>query len=315
VDVTRNAPASAKRSARFVRIEACVAAGSEAERTAAEAFDAGASGIEERPGAAAGDALLLIYAPSAAADAIVRRLEEALGAAVRIGAPEAEPEVDWSTAWREGIEAVEVSPRLRLRPPFLPAAPRAGQREIVIEPGQAFGTGGHASTRLALELVDALASGLPAGARVLDVGTGSGVLALAALALGATRAVAFDLDPLAAPAARDNARANGLGAGLVVFTGPLDALAGGGFDAVLANLLRSELVPILPGLAGKVEPGGAMVLAGLLASDVPEVVSRLEAQGFGVEARRCLEDADGEVWVGLLMRRRAGADASRRADA
>jgi len=314
VSVPRSSVTSARRSPEFVRIVARVAAGEAAEHASAEAFEAGAGGIEERPGDAPGRTELVIYAPLAAADTIVDRLGAALGDAITLGTPVPEPEVDWSVAWRDGLAAVDVSSRLRVRPPFVAAEPRPGRSEIVIEPGQAFGTGGHASTRLALELVDVAAQAQRAGTRVLDVGTGSGVLALAALGLGATWAVAHDLDPLAAPAARDNARTNALAGRLAVFTGPVDALGGPPFDAVLANLLRTELVPILPAVASRVAPDGRLILAGLLESDVAEVEGRLAAFGFVRASARRIEDADGEVWVGLLMRRRAGAS-SRRGDA
>lgn len=289
------------------------AAGEHAERASAEAFEAGAGGIEERSSTEPSRVDLFIYAPAAAADAIWRKLDAALGSAVVLSPPEPEPEVDWSLAWREGMTAIDVSPRLRIRPPFVETVPGAGRCEIVIEPGQAFGTGAHASTRLALELVEVAVGGLGPTARVLDIGTGSGVLALAALALGAARAVAFDLDPLAAPAARDNARENALASRLSVFTGPVAALRETPFDAVLANLLRTELVPILPAIAKRVSPGGALVLAGLLGADVADVETRLAAWGFGRAAERHFEDADGETWVGLLMRRAGGA-ATRRAD-
>lgn len=306
-----SAPTSRAASARarggFVRIVARLAAGDAAERASAEAFEAGAGGIEERPGDAPGRTELVIYAPAAAADAIVDRLAEALGSAVALAPPETEPEVDWSLAWRDGLTAIDVSPRLRVRPPFVAAEPRPGRAEIVIEPGQAFGTGGHASTRLALELVDLAAPTFPPGARVLDVGTGSGVLALAALALGAARALGVDLDPLAAPAARANAHMNALADRLAVLTGSVGAIAGPPFDAVLANLLRSELTPILPAVALRVARAGHLVLAGLLGEDVAEVEARLAALGFVRAAERRATDADGEVWVGLLMRRRAEA--------
>src|SRR5207249_3755458 len=121
---------------------------------------------------------------------------------------------------------IEVSERLRIRASFEPSPPRAGQRDLVIDPGQAFGTGGHESTRLALAWIDDLRGELGAPPGILDVGTGTGVLALAALALGARRAVACDVDPLAAAAARANARANGLAAQLDVFAGSPEALSG-----------------------------------------------------------------------------------------
>ena len=117
---------------------------------------------------------------------------------------------------------------------------------LEIDPGQAFGTGGHASTRLALELLAALPEEAVHGARVLDVGCGTGVLALSALALGAASAVAHDLDPLATRATQENALRNGLAGPLSVFTGPVAALGGDLFSLVLLNMIRSELLPLLP---------------------------------------------------------------------
>src|SRR5262249_18285588 len=144
-------------------------------------------------------------------------LASALGDAVEVAQPQPEPEVDWSTAWRSGLEAIEISPRLMVRPPFAKAELQSGQACVVIEPGQAFGTGGHSSSRLALELLDALERERVEGARVLDVGCGSGVLALAALALGARSAVGFDRDLLAVRAARANAHENRSSAQFRVF--------------------------------------------------------------------------------------------------
>ncbi|HSJ96456.1 MAG TPA: 50S ribosomal protein L11 methyltransferase, partial [Myxococcota bacterium] len=168
----------------FARIRAR-AAGARAERAAAEAWEAGAAGFEERD-----DGSLIAYAPAARAEAVRAALAAALGAGA-VGAVEPEPARDWPETWKEGLRPLVVSPRLVVRPPFaaFPLAP--GQREVVIEPRQAFGTGAHATTALALEALDeALAA--RSRARVLDVGCGSGVLALAALALGAAGAVACD---------------------------------------------------------------------------------------------------------------------------
>lgn len=269
-----------------------------AERAAAEAFEAGATGLEEREDGA----LSIIYAPAAAAEAVREALLAVCGGAAALGPVEAVDATDWSEAWKAGLAATVVSPRLVIRPSFVEAVPGAGA-ELVIDPGQAFGTGGHASTRLALEWIDAIAPGLKSGARVLDVGTGTGVLALAALCLADVRAVGFDLDRDATSAARENAAVNGLVARLALFTGPLDALAPGAFELVVANLLRRELAPLAAGLAARLRPGGRLVVSGLLASEGTEVRGLLAAVGLREAAPPRSMESSGERWLSLLMRR------------
>jgi len=314
-------PGRAPTESTFVCLRVEVPSAALAERAVAEAHDAGASGAEERAGSAGGT-VLLVYAPATAADAVRRALMEVPGARLRPGLGEPVPERDWSTAWREGLDRVRLGPRLAVRPPFVPAEPEPGVVELVIDPGQAFGTGHHASTRLALELLEQALGGVAAGARpstsapvrarvsgaapaagrpgdVLDVGTGSGILALSALALGAVRAVAFDLDPVAVAEAARNARANGLAERLALFAGPLAALEARGFPVVVANLLRRELLPLLPGIAERVAPGGCVVLSGLLVRDRPALEEALAAVGLAVRDRREARDG-GERWLGLV---------------
>lgn len=271
------------------------------ERAVAEAWAAGALGAEER------DHGLDLYAPAARAGAVRAALE---AAGLRCAAVEPVEARDWSTAWQAGLEAVEISPRLVVRPSFVPPSARPGQAELVIDPGQAFGTGGHATTRLALELLDAEAAAGLHGARVLDAGCGTGVLALAALALGAGRAFAFDLDPLASEATRDNARANALAGRLAVWTGSLDALGDAPrFDLVVANMIRSELMPLLPSLAAAAGPAGRVILSGLLAEEEATVAAALARDGLAVRRRRALRDVTGEAWLALVASRDDGAGA------
>jgi ribosomal protein L11 methyltransferase len=232
-----------------------------------------------------------------------RALLERCEGEVEVGAPETLPETDWSEAWKAGLEAVVVSRRLLVRPPFVKATAEPERAEIVIDPGQAFGTGGHASTLLALEWLDAVAPGLAPGSRILDVGAGSGILALAALRLGRGTAVAFDLDPLAAAASRGNAVANGLEGRLQVFTGPLEALRLTAFDLVLANLLKTELLPLVQGIAARTAPGGHAVFSGLLEGERQAVAQALCAAGLRLLDTRQREDASGERWISLLMTR------------
>jgi ribosomal protein L11 methyltransferase len=286
----------------FVRIALAGGSAELRERAAAEAFAAGALGAEERDGP---PPALWIYAAAGAAAAVRAALAPFAGLAV--GAPEPVPERAWSEAWKEGLAAIVISPRLLVRPSFAPAPEGFAGRELVIEPGQAFGTGGHASTRLALDAIAALPEEVLAGAEVLDVGCGTGVLALAALALGAGRALGCDLDPLATAAAREAARTNGLAARLALFTGSLDALGprtAGRFELVVANLLRRELEPLLGAIARAVRPGGQVILSGLLANEREHIEPALRALGLDVVRTRAWTDVAGDAWLALYACRR-----------
>ena len=278
-----------------------------AERLVAEAHAAGASGLEEREdGEGSGDVTLWVYAPATDGEGLRAALQAEVerGGAGRVGSLEAVPDEAWEERWRDGIGLVRVSARLAVRPSFVPDDSGPGERALVVEPGQAFGTGSHESTWLALAVLDGLPEAAIHGARVLDVGTGSGVLALAAASLGARSAVGFDLDALAAPAACENARANPALAGLSWFTGPIAALAGDAFfDIVLANLLRFELEPLVEGIAARLRPGGYAIFSGLLVEDLRKLAPRLEASGLEPGAPLERADADGVRWIGLRARR------------
>ncbi|MCU0670172.1 MAG: 50S ribosomal protein L11 methyltransferase [Myxococcota bacterium] len=268
-----------------------------AEWASAEAFEAGAAGVEERDGE--GCTILLAYAPAEAAAAV----EAALRAVAGEGAVATRERVtprDWPETWKQGLRPLVVSPRLVVRPEFAACELAPGQREVVIEPRQAFGTGAHGSTALALALLDERLAAA-AGGRVLDVGCGSGVLAIAALALGARRAVACDLDPIAARETRENAIRNGHS--VASFAGSLDALASGRFDLVVANLISSELLPILDALVDRVAADGAIVLSGLLLPERAGVEARLAARGLSIRAARDELDARGDHWLGLMASR------------
>ena len=285
----------------FARITVRVRERELAERISAEAHAAGASGLEERD--EEGAIRLLVYAPVTLAQQVADAV--ALPGA-RVTGVEHEAPVDWSESWKRDLGPIEISPALRVRPSFTPAPLPAGQRELLIDPGQAFGTGAHESTRLALEWVLALAPRLDAGTRVLDVGTGSGVLALAALRMSETSAVAFDLDPLAGPAARDNAHANDLAERFTCFTGALAALRGGEhFELVVANLLASELRPIFDALMERVAPAGRLVVSGLLVSECAPLLARGETAGLQFAGERQREDGSGVAWASVCMLRSA----------
>jgi ribosomal protein L11 methyltransferase len=275
----------------------------EREILLAAAFEAGAEGAEESE--QDGRFRACIYAHSNRIEAVRAVVFEAAAKSTEVESAQSLPDVDWSDAWKEGLEALRISKRLLVRPPFIDVVLEPGQREIVIDPGQAFGTGEHASTRLCLEWIDVLSEPTDAGGgfdRVLDVGTGSGVLALAAVALGAKSAVGFDLDPVAIEAARTAARRNGLDEKVRFFAGPIEALGKPEerYPLVLANLLKREMLPIASALADRTDRSGRLVLAGLLEEDVEQVSARFLREGLTEIGRRSREDSIG-CWVGLCL--------------
>jgi len=176
-------------------------------------------------------------------------------------------ERDWSTEWRGLIKAVTVG-RLWVGPPWLRAKAPRGKVCLVIEPKMAFGTGDHPTTALCLQAVDAFLLERP-GATVLDVGTGTGVLAFAAAKLGAGRTVGIDTDAHSVELAREGARENDVPA-VELSTAPLEEVVGR-FDLVLANILANTLVALAPQLASRVKR--RLVLAGVLVPQA-EVVSQ-----------------------------------------
>ena len=271
-----------------------------AERVVAEVYAAGAGGVLEEED---GERIrLTIYLDSEVEGIIDERLRAFADEGLIIEASAPIESRAWSEAWKEGHEAIEVSPRLVVRPPFATRALLAGQHEIVIDPGQAFGTGRHESTQLALQCLDALLLGDAKGARsLLDVGTGSGVLAMAALRLGVSWTVGFDLDKVATLEAGRHGRVNELESGLHLFAGPITALQNASFDLVVVNMLRSETLPIASEIAACV--GGRLILSGLLDTDLESTLDRFSEEGLALQSSREAQDDSGNRWIGLCLGR------------
>jgi ribosomal protein L11 methyltransferase len=176
-------------------------------------------------------------------------------------------DTSWRDAWKAFFKPAQVSPRLAIRAPWTAFDPLPGVDVLVIEPGMAFGTGLHETTRLCLQAVDRYA---PA-ASVLDVGCGSGVLGIAAARLGAGQVLCFDNDPVATDVTVENAAVNGVSERVVARTATLDQVAGQ-WHLVIANILSSVLRVLRDDLVAHTLPGGVLALSGILTSEAPALL-------------------------------------------
>lgn len=201
----------------------------------------------------------------------------------------------WEDAWKAFFAPIPIGERLLLLPPWL-AHPGDGRVSVIIDPGPAFGTGQHPTTRLCLE---ALERWLRPGMRVLDLGTGSGVLAIAAARLGAGWVLALDTDPAAVKAARENTARNGVAATVSLREGSLEAATVlAPFDLLLANISSQVLIGLAAALARRARPGGLLIASGFLEESLPTVPSALEGAGWRQEEVL----AEGE-WRAVVARR------------
>ena len=206
------------------------------------------------------------------------------------------PDGRWVEAWQSSLKPMRIGRTILALPEGCPP-PRATDRIVIRIPfGQAFGTGEHASTRLSLRLLE---RHLTPGDRVVDLGTGTGILAVAALRLGAASVLAVDADHVAVRVARDTLRRNRLTRGVRLRRcDAAVACRGGPFDLALVNIGASVIARILPALSQALTPGGRALLAGILIDDEPVLVAQAGLLGFAVAAR-----LHSRPWAALLLRR------------
>ena len=209
-------------------------------------------------------------------------------------------EEDWAEAWKAHFKAQKVTDRLVICPPWEDYAPAAGEIVVTIYPGMAFGTGRHATTLLCLRALEEVwEQDLPEAHnpwQVLDVGTGTGILALAAARLGAG-VLAIDVDPEAVAAALENVRLNGLEARILVEDTLLQAIRQQ-FALILANLTTLDLLHLADSLAGRLLSGGALIISGFLEKDRPQLEARF--LGLGLTEAGYFSQDD---WGALILRR------------
>ncbi len=205
-------------------------------------------------------------------------------------------EEDWRDSWKRYFRPQRIGKRLLVKPSWATYEVAAGDTVIEIDPGMAFGTGQHPTTAMCLR---ALEERLRPGDAVLDLGAGSGILAIAAARLGAKRALALDIDPQAVKAARENAAANGVQALVEVREGTLPGGAPGErCDMVVANISSLTIERLAPAFAESLRQGGTLIVSGFLEDSVDGLSRALEAAGFRVER----VDAEG-VWRAITAAR------------
>ena len=237
--------------------------------------------------------------PDGAAERAVATVEAALGHLQAFGLrpigdvrTQMLDEADWAEAWKSHFHVLHLGRRLVIKPSWR-RHHRSGDEVVIdLDPGMAFGTGLHPTTRLCLLALEERAARGPLG-RALDVGCGSGILSIAAVRLGATRALGIDIDPIAIEATRANARHNRVGRRIRARDGTLPSEEGP-FDLVLANLIASVLMEHAANLATELVPHGTLIASGIFIDREPETVAALEGAGFRMIGRWHESD-----WVAL----------------
>jgi ribosomal protein L11 methyltransferase len=209
--------------------------------------------------------------------------------------PQTIAEQDWEEAWKAHFHLVRVGRRLVIRPPWQEYAARGDEIVLTVDPGMAFGTGHHPTTRMCLELMEPL---VRPGTRVLDLGAGSGILTLAAAALGAGSVLALDTDPVAARVGRRNLRENGLGTRARLLRGTLPQGRASGIHLALANISARVLIEQAAELFRCLVPGGTLIASGVLEEREADVASSLEEAGLRLQELRRTED-----WVAMRLER------------
>ena len=202
---------------------------------------------------------------------------------------------DWENNWKQYYQPLPIGKKLLVVPQWLNPENEEGRLPVLLDPGMIFGTGAHASTQMCMMALENAISG---GETVIDLGSGSGILSITALLLGAKSAIGVDIDPKAEDIARENAAINGLYADrFTAVTGDvisdksmMQKLAGEGYDIVLANIVADVIIPLAPVVPHFVKPNGLFICSGILEQRLPEVESAIRAAGLTIHSVRKIED-------------------------
>ena len=203
------------------------------------------------------------------------------------------PDADWNESWKKGFTPIDVGERFTILPPW--EQPSGSRIPLIIDPGMAFGTGHHETTRSCLVLMERYAVAV-GKERFLDLGTGTGLLAMAAIALGFQTVVGVDTDPLAIEASRRNMALNNAER-IELIEGGIEKCEGG-FDMITANLISGTLVQLADEIASRLVPSGIVIMSGILKGQDDEVAAAAKNSGLD-----CIERLFDGKWVSLACRR------------
>lgn len=204
-------------------------------------------------------------------------------------------EEDWAHSWKQYYKPVKISQHLTVVPLWEEYVPQPGENVILLDPGMAFGTGTHPTTMLCIQAIE---NYIKSNDRVIDVGTGSGVLSIAAAKLGASEVKALDLDQVAVESARENVSTNRVDDVIAVETGDLLKGITGEYDLVVANILADVILLFIEDAYARVKPGGYFITSGIIGAKRDEVTAALVAAGFVIEETRVMED-----WVAIIAKK------------
>ncbi|HHJ52613.1 MAG TPA: 50S ribosomal protein L11 methyltransferase, partial [Caldithrix abyssi] len=202
-------------------------------------------------------------------------------------------EQDWNRAWKAYFKPERVTRRLVVCPPWEKYRPAKNERVLIINPKMAFGTGHHETTKLLLMFLEEFN---PRGKTVLDIGTGSGILSIYAVMLGATDALGVDVEPAAVENAHENAELNGVSQRTDFLVGELNRVPARRYPLILANINRRVLENLAAPLKDYIEPQGVLLLSGLLVKDLPVIERHYQQQGWRVVSRKRLGE-----WQALAL--------------
>ncbi len=206
-------------------------------------------------------------------------------------------EEDWAEAWKQYYKPIPLG-RVTVVPAWQEYTPAEGEKIIRMDPGMAFGTGTHETTRLVMRFLQDVIAG---GERVLDLGCGSGILSLCASKLGASFCAAYDIDPVAVRVAEENVRADGadnIECGVSDLLRSVD-LSGGKYDFVVANIVADVIIRLLPDVGAYMTDAGRMIVSGIISPRAEEVREAIAANGFSVVEERQEND-----WLAILIEKR-----------
>ena len=201
---------------------------------------------------------------------------------------------DWQNGWRKYYHPMDVGQRLAIVPSWQDYD--TDRVKLILDPGLAFGTGGHETTSLCLEVLDERVKG---GERVLDIGTGSGILAIAALKLGAAEAEGVDIDPMCVRTAGENAQRNGVADHFKVLVGDLSDQASGQYNIITANIVAAAILSLAPHVPPLMAPGARFIASGIITERKDEVLTGLQAAGLAP-----IEVKEKRGWVCIICEKK-----------